>query len=123
MKHLSFVSILFLLFFCPSAISAQQKLVDLVNLYMGVQGNSNCVIGPQMPHGSVNPGPQTVNGGQGGYKQNQPVRGFAQLHVSGSGWTRYGQIFLSPQMGFNALEDGHDSMISEEIARPYYYKA
>ena len=92
MKHLSFVSILFLLFFCPSAISAQQKLVDLVNLYMGVQGNSNCVIGPQMPHGSVNPGPQTVNGGQGGYKQNQPVRGFAQLHVSGSGWTRYGQI-------------------------------
>lgn len=96
--------------------------VDNVNLFMGVRGNSNCVIGPQIPHGSVNPAPQTPNGGQNGYAENDLIRGFGQLHVSGIGWARYGQIFLSPQIGFSAKENGHDSPKSEEVALPYYYK-
>lgn len=96
--------------------------IDCVDMFMGVQGASNCVIGPQLPHGSVNPSPQTPEGGHGGYAPGQPIRGFGQLHVSGIGWGRYGQIFLSPQTGFNAAEDGHDSSKSEELATPYYYK-
>ena len=96
--------------------------VDWVDMFMGVRGNSNCVIGPQRPHGSVNPAPQTPQGGQGGYKEHQPIRGFAQLHVSGIGWTRYGQVLLSPQTGFNANEEGHDSDKDEELATPYYYR-
>lgn len=94
---------------------------DLVDMFMGVQGFSNCVIGPQMPHGSVNPSPQTPNGHHDGYSPDEPIRGFGQLHASGTGWGRYGQIFISPQIGFNAKENGHDSKKSDEIARPYYY--
>jgi predicted alpha-1,2-mannosidase len=120
-RRISF-AILSVLAFLPLGMRGQSP-VDEVNLYMGVRGNSNCVIGPQMPHGSVNPSPETLNGGQGGYKEGQPVREFTQLHVSGTGWTRYGQIMLSPQIGFNAAEDGHDSDISDEQATPYYYKA
>lgn len=94
---------------------------DFVDLFMGVQGFSNCVIGPQLPHGSTNPSPQTPNGHHDGYDPKEPIRGFGQLHASGTGWGRYGQIFISPQIGFNASEDGHDSPKSEEIASPYYY--
>lgn len=107
---------------CSKCLFAQQSPADYVNMFMGVRGNSNCVIGPQLPHGSINPSPQTAHGGHGGYKEDQPVRGFAQLHVSGTGWGRYGQILLSPQRGFTAVEDAHDSEKADEVASPYYYK-
>lgn len=94
---------------------------ELVDMFMGVQGFSNCVIGPQLPHGSVNPSPQTPNGHHDGYDPKESIRGFGQLHVSGTGWGRYGQIFISPQIGFNANEEGHDSPKSGEVATPYYY--
>ncbi len=102
--------------------AAEKTPADMVDLYMGVRGNSNCVIGPQVPHGSVNPSPQTPAGGQNGYDEHDLIRGFGQLHVSGIGWSRYGQVFLSPQTRFSAKEDGHDSPKSAETASPYYYK-
>ena len=103
--------------------SMAQDLADEVDLFMGVHGNSNCVIGPQLPHGSVNPSPDTPKGGQNGYDENDKIRGFSQLHVSGIGWSRYGQILLSPQNGFSAKETGHDSPKANEIAKPYCYAA
>lgn len=101
------------------SVSAQS---DKVEMLMGVRGGSNCVVGPQLPHGSINPSPQTDHGGHGGYKENQPIRGFGQLHVSGTGWGRYGQLLLSPQRGFTAVENGHDSDKADEVITPYYYK-
>ena len=98
-----------------------QSKADMVDMFMGIHGTGYCVVGPQLPHGSVNPSPQTPNGKHGGYQLNQPIRGFGQLHVSGTGWGRYGQIFLSPQIGFTAQEEEHDSQKSHEIAKPYYY--
>ncbi len=106
-----------------SAVShAASDMADMVDMFMGVRGNINCVIGPQLPHGSVNPSPQTPAGGQNGYDEGDLIRGFGQLHVSGIGWSRYGQVFLSPQIGFSAKENGHDSPKSGEKATPYYYK-
>ncbi len=98
-----------------------QNLTDKVDMLMGTHNDSYCVAGPQLPHGSINPSPQTPNGHHGGYAPDQPIRGFGQLHVSGTGWGRYGQIFISPQIGFDATEAGHDSPKSEEVAKPYYY--
>ncbi|MDP4185622.1 MAG: GH92 family glycosyl hydrolase [Bacteroidota bacterium] len=120
--------VLLSIIFClglSSSVFSQNKVVspvDLVDMMMGQKGESNCVIGPQTPHGSINPSPQTPGGGHDGYNPQMPIRGFGQLHVSGTGWGRYGQILISPQTGFVAREDGHDSPKSEEIASPYYYK-
>ncbi|RZK42706.1 MAG: glycoside hydrolase family 92 protein [Pedobacter sp.] len=116
-----FLIVLLIVF--PDKTFAQNNKADMVDMFMGVQGNSNCVIGPQLPHGSINPSPQTLKGKHGGYVPGQPIRGFGQLHVSGTGWGRYGQIFISPQVGFNPAEDGHDSPVSAEKATPYYYSA
>lgn len=122
MKRNVLISALIFLTSSLSAAAATESRADMVDMFMGVRGNSNCVIGPQLPHGSVNPAPQTADGGQNGYDEHDLIRGFGQLHVSGIGWARYGQVFLSPQIGFSAKEKGHDSPKSAEVATPYYYK-
>lgn len=117
-----FYGVLLITSSCTSRNNTDKFKSDLVDMFMGVQGFSNCVIGPQLPHGSINPSPQTPNGHHDGYHPSEPIRGFGQLHSSGTGWGRYGQVFISPQIGFNANEDGHDSQKSDEHASPYYYK-
>jgi predicted alpha-1,2-mannosidase len=102
-------------------LAGSTSFVDQVVMSMGVQAESNGVIGPQLPHGSINPSPQTPHGGHGGYRPREPVRGFGQLHVSGTGWGTYGQIFLSPQTGLAIGESEHDSETADEAATPAYY--
>ena len=99
------------------------KLTDFVDPFIGVldHDTSNCVIGPQLPFGSINPSPDTPEGGHDGYSSYQPIRGFSQLHNSGTGWGKYGQILISPQIGLNISEVGHDSPKSNETAKAYYY--
>ena len=108
------------------AINVSAQLVtnpiDFVDSRIGTTNDgSSCVIGPQLPFGSINPSPQTPNGENDGYDPGQPIRGFGQLHVSGTGYGKYGQIFLSPQVGLAVGEAEHDSPKSNEIAFPYEY--
>ncbi len=106
---------------CPAVRAASSAYVDKVVMSMGVQGDSNGVIGPQLPHGSINPSADTAPGGHGGYKPGRPIRGFSQLHVSGTGWGTYGQFLLSPQLGLATGAPEHDSPATDEIATPAYY--
>ena len=96
--------------------------VDFVDNRLGTYNDgSNCVIGPQLPFGSINPSPQTPNGSHDGYNPDKPIRGFGQLQVSGTGWGKYGQIFVSPQIGMAVGEAGHDSPKADEEPFPYEY--
>ncbi len=97
--------------------------VQYVDPFIGVNDEkvSNCVIGPQLPFGSINPSPQTIDGWMDGYSPEQPIRGFGQLHASGTGWGKYGMGFFSPQIGLNVKPDGHDSPKSNEKAKAYEY--
>ena len=96
---------------------------DAVDPFIGVlDDESNCVIGPQLPFGSINPSPQTPSGSHDGYSPREPIRGFGQLHASGTGWGKYGQIFVSPQIGLSTGERDHDSPKADETARSYEYR-
>ena len=110
---------------CQSSKENVHHLVQFVDTRIGVIDNrsSNCVIGPQVPFGSINPSPETPDGGNDGYAPGKSVRGFGQLHVSGTGWGKYGHFLLSPQIGLHPGEEDHDSPISEEVATASYYKA
>lgn len=106
--------------------NAQNKFCDYVDvnigtLQTGIRDQGNCTIGPQLPFGAINPGPQTPNGHHDGYSPDENIRGFGQLHVSGTGWGKYGQIFLSPQIGFEIDEEAHDSPKTQEKKSPYEY--
>ncbi|WP_300699787.1 GH92 family glycosyl hydrolase [Bacteroides sp.] len=111
------------LYGCQSG-SAVYERVDYADTQIGVIDTraNNCVIGPRLPYGSIYPSPQTPNGGMDGYHPESPIRGFGQLHVSGTGWGAYGHFLVSPQVGTLVADTaGHDSPHSEDITRPYYY--
>ena len=122
--------ILLIVFFANTLIVSATKLVDFVNTSIGVIDNrtNNCVIGPMMPYGSINPSPQTQRdpkdryGGHDGYDPRFPIIGFGQLHVSGTGWGSYGHFLISPQVGLNVGKGTHDSPKSGEITKAYYFK-
>ncbi len=103
---------------------AQTNFVQYVDTKIGVVDDrgSACVIGAQMPYGSINPSPQTIEGGMGGYNPKQPIMGFGQLHVSGTGWSKYGHFLISPQVGLAVGKRAHDSPKSNEITTAYYYQ-
>jgi predicted alpha-1,2-mannosidase len=102
-----------------------RHLAKYVDTRIGVIDDraSNCVIGPQVPFGSINPSPETQDGENDGYTPGKPVRGFGQLHVSGTGWGKYGHFLVSPQVGLQTGEKSHDSPFSSEEAKAFYYKA
>lgn len=97
-----------------------ENLTQFVDLKIGTGDTrgSNCVIGPQMPFGSINPSPQTPNGTTSGYNPKFPVRGFGQLHVSGTGGSgKYGHFLISLQVGMEFRNNRHDSPASQVDAR------
>ena len=96
--------------------------VDYVDPRIGVlDTESNCVIGPQLPSGSINPSPETPSGSHDGYSPTEPIRGFGQLHASGTGWGKYGEVFVSPQVGVAVDERAHESPKADERATAYEY--
>jgi len=101
-----------------------RHFVKYVDTRIGVidHNKNQCVIGPQLPFGSINPSPETPDGGDDGYAPGKPIRGFGQLHVSGTGWGKYGHFLVSPQVGLKFGEKEHDSSISGEVATASYYK-
>ncbi|MFD2285830.1 alpha-mannosidase [Pedobacter petrophilus] len=103
---------------------SQTKLVNYIDTKIGVidTRGSNCIIGPQLPYASISPSPQTIDGDHDGYHPNRPIRGFGQLHVSGTGWGKYGHFLISPQVGLAVAPDKHDSPKSKEITTAYYYQ-
>lgn len=118
-----------LIVFIIAAVSVVPSLgktgpADLVNTSIGVVDGrgSNCVIGPMLPYGSINPSPHTRKGNTDGYEPEEPIDGFAQLHVSGTGWSSYGHFLVQPQTGeMNVAPGTHSSAHSADINRPYLY--
>ena len=111
------------LYGCQSGNAIDER-VDYADTRIGVIDTraSNCVIGPRLPYGSIYPSPQTPNGGMDGYHPDHPIRGFGQLHVSGTGWGAYGHFLVSPQVGTLVADTaGHDSPHSKDVTKPYYY--
>ena len=108
----------------PIIYSSSLSPADYVDLRIGTArfGRGGTVIGPTVPHGSIHPSPDTADGGHAGYHPAQPIRGFSQLHASGTGWGRYGHLLLSPQIGIDVTPEGHDSPHSEERALAHLYR-
>lgn len=89
-------------------------------------GSGSTINGPTMPNGAIHPAVNTTSPNRGGVKPGQPVVGFAQMHVQGTGGTySYGNFMLSPQTGDTIITDENSraSAISNEVAQAHYYSA
>ena len=114
----------FLTLLMLGACAPRLHLSDLVDTSVGVtdKHSSNCVIGPMLPYGSINPSPQSAKGTSDGYEPRMPIRGFGQMHVSGTGWPTYGNFLISPMTGLSTGLLDHESEHSDLVTRPYLFK-
>ncbi len=85
---------------------------------IGSEGVGRTFPGPSMPYGMVKPGPDCgVKPNAGWAPMPEPVTGFSQTHVSGTGGgQKYGNILIQPFL----TEPGAQSRESEQVSLGYY---
>ena len=97
------------------------RLISYVDPFIGVDNGGNTVPGAAVPFGFANPSPDTLRHETSGYDSAQPIIGFSQTHVSGTGGgSKYGNFRITPQVGDINLED-LTSPKAMERASPGYY--
>lgn len=85
-----------------------------VDPYVGVDAEGNTVPGAQLPFGFAHPSPDTTDPHTSGYRSGQPVTGFSQTHVSGTGGAgKYGNLRLTPFAGPLRLDDLASPVVRE----------
>ena len=60
---------------------------EYADLLFGVGSATSA--GPSLPGGSIHPSPETLEKDNGGYLRDQPIIGFGQAFLSGSGGACY----------------------------------
>src|SRR4030095_5850970 len=100
---------LFLVLFSLT-VSAQQKLTQYVDPFIGTGGHGHTYPGATMPFGMVQLSPDTRltgwDGCSGYHYSDNIIYGFSHTHLSGTGISDYGDILLMPTVGdihLNAL--------------------
>ena len=107
------------------SLYAQQK-VDMIDPFWGVDNKGNTFAGAALPFSMVKPGPDSwmparwLNSNSG-YGTGQPVCGFSQTHVSGTGGAaKYGHFRVMPMIeGVNRRD--YSEPVVKEMAVPGYY--
>ena len=103
---------------CAWLYSQAQDVCGFVDPRIGSVGVGRTFPGPSMPFGMVKPGPDCgVKPNAGWAPMHEPVTGFSQTHVSGTGGgQKYGNILIQP------MTDGiQDQLRIGETVRLGYY--
>jgi predicted alpha-1,2-mannosidase len=104
-----------------AAQTSQRAITTYCDPFIGADGGGNTVPGAAVPFGFANPGPDTLRHETSGYDSRQPIIGFSQTHVSGTGGaSKYGNFRITPQVGEIRIDD-LSSAKKDEIASPGYY--
>jgi predicted alpha-1,2-mannosidase len=113
--------ILIALFLSMSAASQAQH-ARLVDPFLGADGGGNTFPGATLPFGMLKAGPDTGNNSaNAGWTADQPVNGFSQTHVSGTGGgPKYGNVLVQPTIG-DISPSEHSSTRTNERASPGFY--
>ncbi|MCQ2181399.1 MAG: GH92 family glycosyl hydrolase [Bacteroidales bacterium] len=118
-KHLSCIIAASLVCLCASA---NDRLIDSVNPFVGTDGFGNCYPGAQIPFGGIQISPDTDHRDYdcaAGYKYTKPtIQGFSLTHLSGTGIPDLGDFLFLPGTGeIKPSGFSHD----REWASPGYY--
>lgn len=86
---------------------------------IGSEGLGRTFPGPCMPYGMVKPGPDAVTMPNAGWAPiPEPVKGFSQMHVSGTGGgQKYGNILIQPYLDSKEIIQ---KRMDEKITLGYY---
>ncbi len=111
----------------PSATAFSSLNIDFTeytDLLFGVGSATSA--GPTLPSGSIHPSPETLEKDCGGYLRNQPIVGFGQAYISGSGGVKcYGNYLLAPMVGGVELDSAKRAsfaLAGSEVAKCFEYR-
>ena len=91
--------VIFMIACCLCSMWAVAKdYTQYVDPRIGSEGLGRTFPGPSMPYGMVKPGPDGVSMPNAGWApMPEPIKGFSQMHVSGTGGgQKYGNILIQP---------------------------
>ena len=96
-----------------------QDYTRYVDPRIGSEGLGRTFPGPCMPYGMVKPGPDAVTMPNAGWAPiPEPVKGFSQMHVSGTGGgQKYGNILIQPYLDSKEIIQ---KRMDEKISLGYY---
>ena len=116
MKRSVFLVIFFAFGFLMTMAQDYSRYVDP---RIGSEGLGRTFPGPCMPYGMAKPGPDAVSMPNAGWApMPEPIKGFSQMHVSGTGGgQKYGNILIQP---FLDAGDIIQKRVDEKIALGYY---
>lgn len=120
---------------CASADKQSGDYASHVDLFIGTGGHGHTFPGPVVPHGMIQPGPDTRIHGwdacSGYHYSDSLLNGFTQNHLSGTGCADYGDFLIMPTVGPQTVDPQVDTLQnrpyaspfahSDEIAEPGYY--
>ncbi len=106
----------------PGDPSKEEDVTQYVDPFIGTQGGGNTFPGVTYPFGMVKVGPDCGElNSNSGYTPDDLIRGFSQVHVSGTGGgPKYGNILMYPFSG-DVLVSDYGSLRGKEVAKTGYY--
>ncbi len=101
------------------SVSMAKDFTRYVDPRIGSEGLGRTFPGPSMPYGMAKPGPDAVGMPNAGWAPlPEPVKGFSQMHVSGTGGgQKYGNILLQPFLDENTIVQKRSS---EDFSLGFY---
>lgn len=116
MKRSVFLAIFFAIGFLMTMAQDFSRFVDP---RIGSEGLGRTFPGPCMPYGMAKPGLDAVSMPNAGWApMPEPVKGFSQMHVSGTGGgQKYGNILIQPFLDAGEIIQ---KRVDEKIALGYY---
>lgn len=88
---------------CTPAADEVADEASYVNLFIGTGGHGHTHPGAMVPHGMIQPGPDTRIHGwdacSGYYYEDTRINGFAHTRLSGTGCADFGDFLLMPTVG------------------------
>ena len=116
MKRSVFLAIFFVLGLSSLMAQDYSRYVDP---RIGSEGLGRTFPGPCMPYGMAKPGPDAVTMPNAGWAPIlEPVKGFSQMHVSGTGGgQKYGNILILPYLDSKEIIQ---KRVDEKISLGYY---
>ena len=106
-------------FLTVALLVAAQDYSRYVDPRIGSEGLGRTFPGPCMPYGMAKPGPDAVTMPNAGWAPiPEPVKGFSQMHVSGTGGgQKYGNILIQPYLDSTEIIQ---KRVDEKISLGYY---
>ena len=106
-------------FLAAALLVAAKDYTRYVDPRIGSEGLGRTFPGPCMPYGMAKPGPDAVTMPNAGWAPiPEPVKGFSQMHVSGTGGgQKYGNILIQPYLDSKEIIQ---KRMDEKISLGYY---